>query len=102
MENNAENNGENNGENNAKRQAENNAKRQKEFKRKNPWYAEWQMVKQICGNPKHKAYKNFGGLGMKCELSREEAASLWKVGGKLIRKDRSLDFTLDNCEFRVD
>jgi hypothetical protein len=63
------------------------------------------MIKR-CSDPKHKAYKNYGGRGVTvCEEWLDVrsfidwAESLWKPGLQIDRKDNDGGYSITNCQF---
>ena len=78
----------------------------KEFYRRNPWLIIFDHIKQRCNNPKCKAFKWYGGRGIKCLITIEEIKKLWlRDKAKLLkrpsidRKDNDGNYTLKNCRF---
>jgi hypothetical protein len=68
-------------------------------------YWVWGSMVQRCSNPKNKAYKDYGGRGIKvCDRWREFAKFFEDMGEKpddmtLDRKDNDGDYTLHNCRW---
>jgi len=59
---------------------------------KHPAYWVWIAMKQRCGNPKCKAYKNYGGRGIViCERWLESFNSFWEDMGSTWRRGLSID-----------
>ena len=59
-----------------------------------------------CNNPNSKAYRYYGGKGIKCHLSKEDVAFLWKRDKasdmerpSISRHDHDGDYTIENCCF---
>ncbi len=46
-------------------QLEKDRERKQEFRRANPHYNRWEMMKRRCLNPRHKSYWDYGGRGIK-------------------------------------
>lgn len=72
----------------------------KEFKKKNTTFISYYSAQQRCHNPKHKSYKNYGALGIKCLFKsyREIVAEIGErpVGKTLERIDREGNYEKGN------
>ncbi len=72
-----------------------------------PEYAAWIAMNERCSNPKHKAFKNYGGRGISvCREWKSDFASFLRSLGKrptpghsLDRKDNSLGYFPENCRW---
>lgn len=76
------------------------------FCNKYPWKTRLYSIKQRCNNPKCKAYKWYGGRGIKCLITSEEIKELWfrdkayKMKRPSIdRKENNKDYIFENCRF---
>lgn len=76
------------------------------WRKNNPLSIKLHSLKQRCNDPKYKAYKWYGGKGVKCLLSLDDLKFLWNRdnAGKLKRP--SIDrinpcgnYELSNCRF---
>jgi hypothetical protein len=72
--------------------------------RTSPEYRSWDAMKQRCTNPKHRAYRNYGGRGIKvCDRWLNFENFLQDMRDKptekhtLERMDSNGDYTPDNC-----
>ncbi|KKL87496.1 hypothetical protein LCGC14_1934070, partial [marine sediment metagenome] len=66
----------------------------------------YRHIKSRCDNPNDKAYKWYGGKGVRCRISKEELKQLWIRDKAYLLKEPSIDrknvkknYTLDNCQF---
>ena len=71
-----------------------------------PFYQSWQAMKQRCQNPNTKAYKNYGGRGIKVcrrwqkyENFKEDMFDSWFPKAILDRKDGDGNYCKENCEW---
>ncbi len=71
-----------------------------------PWYSSFHNSKNRCLNKKHKAYKRYGGRGIKFLITKQEFAYLWKRDGAILMETPSIDridnngnYELSNCRF---
>lgn len=69
-----------------------------------PLFKVWASMKKRCKNPKCKAYKNYGGRGIKVSKSWQKFSNFyadmgegWKPGLTLERKDNNGDYKKSNC-----
>lgn len=42
-----------------------------------PWVATWRAVRQRCNDKNSIGYKNYGGRGIKCLISKEDLKKIW-------------------------
>ena len=70
------------------------------------WVICYKSAKARCENPKHPAYKNYGGKGVRMLLTvgdvemlyrRDNAKSMKRAS--IDRVDNDGDYTIDNCRF---
>ena len=80
--------------------------RQKYCVTKQEWYKHYQKAKTRCNNKNHINYKNYGGRGIKCLLTKEDIKYLWFRDKAYLLKRPSIDrknnngnYTLKNCRF---
>jgi len=68
-------------------------------------------MKSRCNSPKHKCYKNYGGRGIKIDMSFWDLGLLYERDNAGLMKDPTIDriendgnYTFENCQFleRVD
>jgi len=71
-----------------------------------PWYAVFSRIRQRINDPNHPSYKNYGGRGIKLEITVQELKELWfrdKAGeldcASIDRIDINGDYKLSNCRF---
>lgn len=69
-------------------------------------YGSWYAMKQRCGNPKNKQYKDYGGRGItfkeewnKFEVFKREMEEGYKKGLTLDRLDNSKGYFPENCRW---
>jgi hypothetical protein len=81
-------------------------KRLKDRNRREPWIARLNGAKQRCNNPNNKAYKSYGGRGIKVLLTINEIKYLWFRDKAYNLKRPSIDrinnngnYELSNCRF---
>ena len=70
----------------------------------NPWIKTYKYIQSRCNNKKHKAYKNYGGKGIKNLMRPEDLKTLWfkykaynLKKPSIDRKDPSKNYTINNC-----
>lgn len=76
------------------------------WREKYPWYDCWRNAHARCEDPRNKNFKRLNAAGIKCTLTREEVAILWKRdNGHLLnipsidRIDPSKNYVFSNCRF---
>ena len=74
--------------------------------KKRPWMNHLYGARQRCENPKHHAYKYYGGKGIQCWLTPDDIMSLWHrdkahllTSPSIDRKDDNGNYVYDNCQF---
>lgn len=74
--------------------------------KKMSWKSILHSIKQRCNNSNNKAYKWYGGRGIKCRITEEEIKKLmirdnyWSLKRPSIdRINTNGDYTYDNCRF---
>ncbi len=72
----------------------------------NPWVTSYRAAKSRCTNPKDKAYKYYGGKGIKFQISMWGLKILWFDANaqdmqkpSLDRLDSTKNYSLCNCQF---
>ena len=80
--------------------------RVKAFRLRNRWYRPLEYAKRRCTDPKHKEYHRYGGRGIVCTLTREEAIYIYKRDNGDLLERPSLDridpegnYSFENCRF---
>jgi len=75
-------------------------------RKKYPWSRTQENIKQRCNNINCKAYKYYGGRGIKCLITKEDIKKLWfRDNAKLMNRpsidriDNDGDYCLENCRF---
>jgi hypothetical protein len=76
------------------------------FRAAKPWYQSWENAKQRCTNTNNPNYKNYGGRGIRFNLSQDDFAFLWQrdnaaamIKPSIDRIDSDGDYHLANCRF---
>jgi hypothetical protein len=71
-----------------------------------PWLRTLAAIKQRCENSNCKAYKWYGGRGIKCQITAEELKEIWYRDkadllecASIDRIDNDGDYTFDNCQY---
>lgn len=79
---------------------------QKELKRKYPWKAIFNSIKQRCDNSNHTFYKYYRLIGIKNFLTLEDVKFLYikykanlMIKPSIDRKNSKKNYTLSNCQF---
>ena len=74
--------------------------------KKFPWKEDLHQIKQSCNNSNNKAYKYYGGRGIKCLITEEEIKKLWYRDKAYKMKRPSIDridndgnYEYNNCQF---
>lgn len=78
----------------------------KNYRKNNRFCRVLESIKRRCENPKCPRYKNYGGRGIKCLITKEEIKELWfrdkafeMKKPSIDRKDNDGNYTFDNCQF---
>lgn len=78
----------------------------KNYYNKFPWKKTYQHIQRRCNNIKCKAYKNYGGRGIKLLINIEELKKLWFRDKAYLLKNPSIDridndgnYTYENCRY---
>lgn len=78
----------------------------KRWRENNRWFRPLEYARRRCTDPNHRAYRWYGGRGIKCELTYEECRALYirdngdsLVRPSLDRLDETKNYTFDNCQF---
>ena len=73
---------------------------------RHPVFAVWRSMLSRCGNPKHRAYKNYGGRGigvcsrwMTFEVFWDDMRQGYKPGLTLDRVDNDAGYSKENCRW---
>ncbi len=81
-------------------------KYRRKYLKRNPWITAYRAAKSRCTNPKDKAYKYYGGKGIKFELTGWQIRFLWLKASARAMKRPSLDrikntknYVMWNCQF---
>lgn len=76
------------------------------YKIKYPWMTFLTSARYRCKCKKSNNYKRYGGVGIRCLLSKEQIELLWIRDGanhlkepSLDRKENDKDYTYENCQF---
>lgn len=76
------------------------------WRKRNPWFNSLRMARERCNRKGQQSYPYYGGKGIKCLLTAEDAKFLWKRDGadKMLRPsiDRLKEtdhYTRDTCRF---
>jgi hypothetical protein len=74
--------------------------------KKEPWKNIFKGILQRCEHPKNKAYKYYGGRGIKCLITESEIKFLWFRDKAFTMKKPSIDrkendgnYCIENCRF---
>jgi len=78
----------------------------KEYRLSHPWLKTLSNVRQRCSNPNFPKYKNYGGRGIKAEITSKEIKDLWfrdkayeMKKPSIDRLDSNKNYTFDTCRF---
>ncbi len=73
---------------------------------KYPWKRLLRTISYRCNNTNNKDYKNYGGRGIKCNITEDELKELWfrdkayeMEKPTIDRIDNNGHYTYDNCQF---
>ncbi|SRR5258707_6468540 len=76
------------------------------WRKENPWAEHLRHARVRCTNPKNNKFKRYGGRGIKCNLTLDDARYLWFRDHASILKRPSIDrinndgdYELINCRF---
>ena len=80
--------------------------RNNQYREKRPWYRPLEYAKRRCTDKNHRSYPFYGGRGISCELTYQEAKILFfRDQGHLLDKpsldriDPDKNYSFDNCRF---
>lgn len=78
----------------------------KNRRKKQPWFFVLEGIQRRCNNKQFKAYKYYGGRGIKCLITIEELKELWfrdkayeMKRPSIDRIDNNENYEYDNCQF---
>jgi hypothetical protein len=76
------------------------------FRLNNPWHRPLEYAKRRCSDPKHREFSRYGGRGIKCFLTKQQAIELFIRDQAHLLERPSLDridpdghYSFENCRF---
>jgi hypothetical protein len=76
------------------------------YRASHPWANHLRWARRRCRDPKHSAFKFYGGKGIGCYLTVQEVKTIWERDKaiklsqpSLDRRDSSKPYCFENCRF---
>lgn len=76
------------------------------YYQRRPWKRTFMNIRDRCSNINHRCYKNYGGRGIKCQITTDEIKKLWFRDEAYLMKRPSIDridnngnYEYNNCRF---